>query len=241
MVLRTASPRPDETTAHRPSGPAAERGRTPTERDYYTLSARVYAAFAPFYDLVTVPFLSRLRREVARVAGVDHATSVLDVATGTGAQALAFAARCGHAVGIDLSESMLRVARRKSRSSRLSLVRADAVELPFADASFDLTCVSFALHEMPESVRLGTLREMARVTRPAGTIVVVDYSLPPGRLARTLVFWTVRLYEHDTYPEFVRSDLPALLREAGIGVRSDHRALVGAARIVTGFRLDGSI
>lgn len=207
--------------------------RTEDDQAYYSLSQRVYSAFAPFYDLVTFPF-GRLRREVVRLVAAHRDASVLDVASGTGAQALAFAEKCRRVVGIDLSARMLRVARRKDRRSRVGLVQADAVALPFEDGRFDVSCVSFALHEMPLNIREQVVREMARVTRPGGTVVVVDYGLPHGRVARKLVYHAVRLYEHDTYAEFVRADLGALLRDAGIAVQNERPTVLGAVRIVVG-------
>lgn len=213
-------------------------GHTDEERAYYSLSERVYSTFASFYDLVTFPF-ARLRRDVVRFVAPDHGVAVLDVATGTGAQALAFAEKCRRVVGIDLSARMLCVARRNDKRSSLGLVQADAVALPFEDGRFDLSCVSFALHEMPWSIRRRVVREMARVTRPGGTIVVVDYGLPRGRVARQLVYQAVRLYEHASYPEFVRSDVGALLREAGIAVREERSAILGAVRIVVGVVAEG--
>ncbi len=213
----------------------AQRGRTDDERDYYALSERVFKIFAPFYDLVTTPFIG-LRRRVAAMAGFHTGARVLDVATGTGAQAFAFARKGAQVVGIDLSEAMLAVARRKNRCPSLAFRQADATELPFADGAFDIACISFALHEMPKTVRERTLREMARVTKVEGTILVVDYGLPKGRLARWLVYHLVKMYERDRYAEFVKSDLRTLLVEVGFHVVEDRLALRGLARIVRASR-----
>lgn len=190
------------------------RGPTKEERDYYSLSARVYAKFAPFYDLAVFG-LRRLRREVASLAEVGAGSKVLDVATGTGEAALAFAETGAEVVGVDLSDAMLRVARRKNRLPKVTFVHADAVELPFSDASFDVASICFALHEMPESVRERVLAEMARVTKPGGRLIVVDYSLPSGRLTRSVVYHFVKLYERDAYADFVRRDVAALIDGAG--------------------------
>ncbi len=209
------------------------RERTAEERAYYARNERVYEYFAHFYDLVVFP-LAGLRRDVARAAGVGAGSKALDVATGTGAQALAFAATCKEVVGVDLSEAMLRVARRKNHFPNLTFVRADATALPFEDASFDVACVSFALHEMPGSVRAAVLREMARVTRTGGTLVIVDYALPHNPVASALVLRAVKLYERDHYEDFVRCDLRAMLREAGVEPRSGLRVLGGVATVVTG-------
>lgn len=213
----------------------AERGRTDEERAYYILSSKVYAIFAPFYDVVTLP-LARLRDEVARAIDFDRGARVLDVATGTGAQARALAKQAGEVVGIDLSEAMLRIARRKIRLPNVTFLRADAADLPFDDASFDVSCISFALHEMPRSVRERVVQEMVRVTKPGGSVVVVDYALPRSVAARWLVYHAIKLYERDHYADFVRSDLQALLRHAGVDVEEARPTLGGVARIQCGHR-----
>jgi ubiquinone/menaquinone biosynthesis C-methylase UbiE len=206
--------------------------QTEEEDEYYSLNKRVYAVFAPFYDWLVFPF-GGLRRQVAAIAGIDAQSKVLDVATGTGAQARAFAARAEEVVGIDLSEPMLQVARQKRRVQNLTFRQGDATELPFADASFDVSCISFALHEMPASIRERAIAEMVRVTKPAGTIVVVDYGRPPGAFGNA-VFHFVKLYERDHYVDFIGSDLRALLQRRGIELREDRPAVLGAVRIVIG-------
>lgn len=224
-----------------PQAPAADvketRGRTDEEREYYSLSERVYEKFAPFYDLIVRP-LRRMRREVAAMSEVQAGTRILDVATGTGEQALAFARRGAEVIGIDLSERMLRVARRKSRLPNLSFQRADAAELPFPSASFDVVSISFALHEMPDTVREAVLSDAARVTKPGGLVVVVDYSLPRPRLARALAYHIVKLYERDHYEDFVRRDMRGLLAKAGVRLRDTRSRLLGSVGIWTGVKSD---
>ena len=211
------------------------RGRSQEERDYYSLQRRVYSLFAYVYDAVVFPF-KRLRREVASMVDLRPGARLLDVATGTGQQAFAFAAKTREVVGIDLSEAMLRVARRKNCFPNVTFQQADATELPFEDASFDASCVSFALHEMPASVRERVVREMARVTKPGGSIIIVDYGLPRSHLASAIAFHIIRLYEHDHYKTFVKSDWRALLEGAGVEVSDERPALRGMARIMTGRR-----
>ena len=209
--------------------------RLPTDEEasYYSLNRRVYAIFARFYDAVAFP-LRRLRHEVASMAHLRPDSRLLDVATGTGAQAFAFADKAREVVGIDLSGAMLRIARRKNRFPNVTFLEADATALPFENASFDATCVSFALHEMPGSIRERVIREMARVTRPSGTFIVVDYALPPGRVASALAFHFVKLYEPDHYATFVKSDLAALLASAGIELLDQRPLLFGLAKVTMG-------
>jgi demethylmenaquinone methyltransferase/2-methoxy-6-polyprenyl-1,4-benzoquinol methylase len=206
------------------------------ERTYYALSRRVYGSwFATVYDPICRP-LRGLRSRVARLAGIQIGTRAIDVATGTGAQARAFTEAGASVVAIDLSQRMLAIAMRKHRDRDIAFVEADATSLPASDASFDVSCVSFALHEMPRDVRARVVGEMARVTRPGGKVVVVDYALPRNRVWRWLVYQVVKLYERDQYVDFVHADLGSLLARSGISIHGEHRALLGAARVVIGVR-----
>lgn len=210
---------------------APRPGCTREERDYYALNARVYPWLSRVYDSVTLP-LARLRRQVVEEAAPGDRARVLDVATGTGGQALAFAARAAEVIGVDISRDMLGRASGRNRFANLSFQQADATALPFPDGAFDVSCVSFAMHEMPVSVRQRALREMARVTGPGGTLVIVDYGLPRNGVAAWLVYRLVKLYERDHYAEFVRGDLPAFAGAAGLEVLTVRKVLLGCAQIV---------
>jgi SAM-dependent methyltransferase len=87
---------------------------------------------------------------------------------------------------------------------------------------------------MPSSVRERVVREMTRVTKPGGSIVVVDYGLPRSRFASALAFHIVKLYERHHYASFVKSDWQALLEHAGVDVLGELPALRGMARVMTG-------
>jgi demethylmenaquinone methyltransferase/2-methoxy-6-polyprenyl-1,4-benzoquinol methylase len=191
--------------------------------------------FATFYEPIVAP-VRRLRRRVASVAGIAAGMHVLDVATGTGAQARAFAEAGASVVGIDLSPRMLALARRKTRTTAIEYVEADANALPQADASFDASCVSFALHEMPNTVRDRVIAELARVTKPGGTIVIVDYARPRARTWRLVAEYLIALYEREPYRQFLRSALGELLARSGIELVGEHRALLGTVQIVIGRR-----
>lgn len=227
------------TKAHRDQGilhPHLERARDSSEqeRSYYDESRRVYGSvFASIYDVITAP-LSWLRRRVTRMARIEPGVRAIDIATGTGAQARSFAKAGASVVGIDLSERMLDIARRKAHSSAIQFVEADATMLPEPQASFDVACISFALHEMPEIIRTRVISEVARVTRPDGTIVIVDFMRPRNRVWQFVVEHLIALVERDSYREFLRSDLRALLESSGISMVEERGALLGIARIVVG-------
>ena len=203
------------------------------ERKYYALVQQAFETLAPFYDIVTLP-LARLRRLVATLAGARPGTNVLDIATGTGSQAIAFARR-GHVVtAIDVSPAMLRIAREKKGADLVHFEAGDATRLRFASNTFDVVSVSFALHDMPEGIRQAALKEMVRVARPGGMILIVDYGLPANRMGRLLVHRLVSLYEGPYYEEFVQTDLPKVLARTGAAVVAMKAAWLGAVRIWRG-------
>ncbi len=205
---------------------------TSKEARYYSSIRRYMSLLAPFYDLGTF-FISGLRERVVDFANVSRGSKILDVGTGTGKQAFAFAKRGFDVTGIDLSKDMIGIARKKNRYKNARFQISDAPSLPFEDKTFDLACVSFALHDMIPTIRKKAVEEMVRVTKPHGIIVIVDYALPKNKIARQLIFNFVKLYEL-YYPEFIRSDLKRLLREAGIEIDEEREVLLGAGRIIKG-------
>ena len=102
---------------------------------------------------------------------------VLDLATGSGDLALTIARRLPEAkiTGADFSPEMLAVAREKGLTNTIV---ADALALPFADASFEVVTVAFGLRNMSDWG--AALAEMARVLPPGGHVLVLDFSLPRG-------------------------------------------------------------
>jgi demethylmenaquinone methyltransferase/2-methoxy-6-polyprenyl-1,4-benzoquinol methylase len=125
------------------------------------------------------------RRQVARAAAAAPGGPVLDLATGTGDLALAIrtADPTRLVVGADFSEGMLGHARRKldeRGESRVPLVAADALALPFADGTFSCVTSAFLLRNLQDLER--GLAEMRRVTRPGGIVLALDITRPdiPG-------------------------------------------------------------
>ncbi|WP_399553288.1 class I SAM-dependent methyltransferase [uncultured Propionibacterium sp.] len=139
---------------------------------------------APKYDLMN-DVLSlgqdRLwRRGVVRAVAARPGERVLDLAAGTGASSAPFA-RAGAAVyPTDLSMGMLRAGRR--RRPELAFVRGDATRLPYGDDVFDAATISFGLRNVEDTA--GALRELRRVTRRGGRLVVCEFSRPTRSLLR---------------------------------------------------------
>ena len=206
---------------------------TAEEINYYSIQKKFWTIFAPFYDIVVRP-ISSIREKVVSFTDAPGRGKILDVATGTGKQAFAFARNGYDVTGIDLSEAMLRIARRKNKYKNLKLQIADASNLPFGPASFDVACISFALHEMPLTVREKVLQEMVRVTKPDGTIVTVDFDLPKNRIGRFLIYHFVKSFEGEHYVRYIRSDLKKSIEKAGIVITNELPVLFGGGRIIKG-------
>ncbi len=205
------------------------------EKEYYSLLKRVFNVLAPFYDVIALP-LSRVRDEVVEFSNAKKGSKVLDVATGTGKQAFAFARKGYDVTGIDLSEAMLSVANKKNMYKNARFQVADAINLPFANGIFDVSCISFALHDVPLTIREKALKEMVRVTKPDGMVVIVDYALPKNRIGRFLIFHFIKLYESKYYIEFINSNLEGLLKKSGVQIKAARSVLFGAGRILNGTR-----
>jgi demethylmenaquinone methyltransferase / 2-methoxy-6-polyprenyl-1,4-benzoquinol methylase len=147
----------------------------------------LFAPLGPTYDryaaLLSFGQDPRWRRFlVSRVpAGPDD--TILDVATGTGAVAIALARRTGcSVVGLDQSAEMLESGRRRVREAgleeRIRLREGNAESLPFENGSFDGLTFTYLLRYVSDPA--ATLRELARVVRPRGTIASLEFALPRG-------------------------------------------------------------
>jgi demethylmenaquinone methyltransferase/2-methoxy-6-polyprenyl-1,4-benzoquinol methylase len=150
----------------------------------------MFDRIAGVYDLLnsvmTAGLHHRWRERAADLAGVGQGSRVLDVATGTGDLALELARRVGpdgEVVGSDFSEAMLARARAKASARAWAPTTVtprfewgDALALPFADTSFDAATVGFGARNFAD-LSAG-LREMARVVRPGGRVVVLDFTTP---------------------------------------------------------------
>ena len=149
---------------------------------------------APKYDLLNHTLsmsIDRIwRRRVVRIVRRSRPHRILDVATGTGDLAIAMARRIRdvQVLGVDLSEQMLAVARRKIEArgldGRIVLDRGDAERLAVADASVDVATVAFGVRNFGD---LGAgLRELARTIKPGGKVVILEFSRPRNRVFRAL-------------------------------------------------------
>jgi demethylmenaquinone methyltransferase/2-methoxy-6-polyprenyl-1,4-benzoquinol methylase len=177
---------------------------------------RMFDAVARRYD-VTNDVLSmgqdrRWRKAVLEAVDAGPGDRVLDLAAGTGTSSVPFAQRGAVVVPCDFSLGMLAVGKRARPS--LPFTAGDATQLPFADGTFDAVTISFGLRNVVDP--LAGLREMRRVTRPGGRLVVCEFSHPTFAPFRTV------------YLEYLMKALPAIAR----GVSSSPDAYVYLAESI---------
>lgn len=158
---------------------------------------RIFGSIAHRYDLanhlLSCGFDFYWRKRAAGIVASWRPNAVLDLATGTGDLALALQRAIPNAqiVGADFSEAMLAIAKRKGVRET---VLANAMQLPFADASFDCVTIAFGLRNLPDWS--AALREMRRILRPNGHVLVLEFSLPQLSILRGIY----RFYLHHCTP-----------------------------------------
>jgi demethylmenaquinone methyltransferase/2-methoxy-6-polyprenyl-1,4-benzoquinol methylase len=164
--------------------------------------ASMFDAVAPRYeitnDLLSLGQDRRWRKAVVDAIAPQRGERVLDLAAGTGTSSEPFAAAGATVVPCDFSLGMLSVGKRVR--PRLAFTAGDASRLPFADASFDAVTISFGLRNVVDPDL--ALREMKRVTRSGGRLVVCEFSHPTSKPFRTV------------YVEYLMRALPAVARLA---------------------------
>lgn len=160
---------------------------------------------APTYDklnhIMSLNIDRIWRRRVMRIVRRSKGSKIMDIATGTGDLAIAMAKRVDRTqiLGIDLSEEMLAVARRKVQrqglEERIMLEKGDAENLTMvSDGSIDIATVAFGVRNF-ENMERG-LSEIYRTLKPNGKLIVLEFSIPRNRFIR----WIYSQYSHRLMP-----------------------------------------
>jgi demethylmenaquinone methyltransferase/2-methoxy-6-polyprenyl-1,4-benzoquinol methylase len=147
-------------------------------------------------DVLSLGQDRRWRREVLRAVDPQPGEVVLDLAAGTGTSSQPFRDRGATVVPCDFSVGMLQVGKRAL--PHLPFVAGDGTRLPFPDDTFDAVTISFGLRNIVDAD--AGLRELLRVTRPGGRVVVCEFSSPTWAPFRTV------------YIEYLMKALPAVAR-----------------------------
>jgi ubiquinone/menaquinone biosynthesis C-methylase UbiE len=176
--------------------------------------------------------------EHVRVVGDAAQVRLLDVGCGTG-RTLHQIARAHPTMrlhGVDLSPAYIKTARKRLHDvNELTLAVENAEALPWADATFDVVTSVYLFHELPRNARRNVMREMRRVVKPGGLVVIEDSAQPSESpdLAAVLHGFP-RDFHEPFYEDYLDDDLGALMTEVGLVAVATRPALV--AKVVVGRR-----
>jgi phosphatidylethanolamine/phosphatidyl-N-methylethanolamine N-methyltransferase len=186
--------------------------------------ANVYEKLASVYDIIFGPVLHPGRVDAIQRMGIKPGDRVLEVGVGTGINAALYPRDCS-VTGIDLSHPMLekahdRIARSAVRNVRL--MQMDAANLKFADDTFDIVYAPYVISVVPDPVAV--TREMRRVCRPGGRIVILNHFRSKSRVGS----WLERIISPFTLYIGFKSDLdlPAFLVQANLRPESIEKVNV---------------
>jgi demethylmenaquinone methyltransferase / 2-methoxy-6-polyprenyl-1,4-benzoquinol methylase len=177
------------------SGGTPASGTLP-ETQVRAMFDRIARVYDRMNSVMTAGMHHRWRSRAADLARVGPGSRALDVATGTGDLAIELARRGASVVGLDFSERMLELARAKAPA--IEFAQGNALELAFEDASFDAVTVGFGARNFADLDR--GLRELARVTRPGGRVVILEITTPQ----RPPLSWFFRLWFDRVVPALGR-------------------------------------
>ncbi len=176
--------------------------------------------------------------ELVRESGGADRVKLLDVGCGTGRtlHQLAIAHPTMRLHGCDMSPAYIKLARKRLEDvQEVTLAVENAESLPWADETFDVVTSTYMFHELPRNARRNVVREMFRVLRPGGLVVIEDSAQPSESPELDGVLRNFPQEFHEPfYADYLEDDLGALLGEIGFDVRATEPVLV--AKVVTATR-----
>jgi ubiquinone/menaquinone biosynthesis C-methylase UbiE len=185
------------------------------------LPQTVFAQRAAFYTTSAVHKDKAVLDRLVELAHVQATDRMLDVATGTGHTAFAFAPHVREVIATDLTPEMLSEAEKLKAELGMRNVEfriADAHDLPFDDAMFDVVTCRRAAHHFVEISK--ALREMRRVLRPGGRLVIDDRSVPEDDFVDATLNRLDWLHDHSHVRQYRPSAWQIMLQEAGFTVEA---------------------
>jgi len=171
-----------------------------------------------------------VRPLVIRLANPDPTDVVVDVATGGGYQAAAFASAGFRTVGMDYVEDRARLALEQHGTHNLTWGSADISQLPFKSKSIDVLTLTFALHDLPLDIQMRGLAEFRRVVRKR--IVIAEPRAPDNKVLRFIYGHLGELMDESLhFRDYLHRDLDSQLAESGLKVTHWERTVAGLLAI----------
>ena len=207
-------------------------------RDEFNRMALIYDPAASFIGAI-FGGEKRLRRKILRLADIKDGDRVIDIGCGTGTSALIIAGDVGdngEVVGIDLSDKMLDIARRKLEGSgfhNVAFLKANAEDISYPDSYFDKVTAFAVLHEMTHEGRINTLREICRLLKLEGKALIADYDLPEKIGGILLTGLLLRMFEGETARDMIERGIDSEIKEAGnLKIIKKESILCGAGQVL---------
>ncbi|MBW2659857.1 MAG: methyltransferase domain-containing protein [Deltaproteobacteria bacterium] len=175
---------------------------------YYNIFARFYDFFIKFHSGHHGDETRKFLVDSAQINNKNHAR-ILDVCCGTGSVILFFAEKHTDTltIGYDFSIGMLHEAKQKDVANRIILVQGDASKLSYIDDCFDVVCCSHALYELKGQIRTDALKEMRRVVKPDGMVLIMEHEVPRNPLVKILFHMRMLMMGSTDSREFLIQDL----------------------------------
>jgi demethylmenaquinone methyltransferase/2-methoxy-6-polyprenyl-1,4-benzoquinol methylase len=179
-----------------------------------------YKAISRVYDLLDIIYFNNTNRNPRKALSnlVDNQDSkILDICTGTAANAIAVAKRnkASKIIGIDLSKEMLHIAKKKVMMNGLNnikLLKMDASDTSFQDNTFDVIIMSLVLHEIPNELARKIIIEAKRILKPEGKLLVMDWEEPQS-FFKKILFYPLRKLEPKGFEQFLQIDMKSYFEQ----------------------------
>lgn len=236
-------------------------GPEPSRVDVWKMFDRVARRYDLLNRLLSLGIDCAWRKKVATFLPPGKDLHVLDLATGTGDQLLFLfeqSNRLRSGMGMDLAEKMLEIGRKKvarrGLSRAISLKTGDAMDIPAKDNQFDTVTMSFGIRNMADVEK--ALKEMYRVLKPGGRVLILEFSLPENRILRGGYLLYLRQilprigaffsgdvqayrYLNETIEMFPRGEaFCRLLKDEGFAATAAHPLTFGIATIYRGDKME---
>lgn len=171
------------------SEPAPVQPTAPTTKSVGQMFNRIAATYNLLNHILSFGQDFYWRRKLIGCLDKEKELRVLDMATGTGDVLISLLRsnlNIVEAAGLDISENMLAICRRRIAkhhlTDRSSLIYADASACPFDDETFDVVTMSFGIRNTPDTPKI--LSQMYRLLKPGGTVLILEFSIPAGKVIR---------------------------------------------------------